>query len=381
MSRPSALVGQPPATDEDYWIVRGLDLLVATLLEIKQPGSSAALPPIQPEMGALIPPPRPPPELYRFETRGPQYVAGAVVGIVIALLITGVRLAIRIRNVKLYFGADDCFIILGVVSKYPRKRTVKEMLICLQLLAVVDFSLTLALHSYAGAGKHIYDCTYHEVYMYYMVGCILHLHTDITDQHLQIGITQIVFFYLASAVVKMSIVFFYMRLSGLASKGWRIAHWTLIVILALFCVAAILGQVFQCRPAGVSWNLIRMGHLPSPPKCYDESTFIMGLNIIHILTDFALLVAPIVMLWKVQMKVSIKLRIWIVGVVGVTSCVFSVIRTISQFRSNTTDPTCKPSIVSCSHTTLISSQGTSSKPPPSPQSNSPPPSSLPPSPS
>lgn len=98
----SALLGQPPATPDDYWIARSLLL-------------SAGLTNVDPSQGAKIRLSRPPPHQYRFETRAPSIIAGSAVSIVIMVVITVTRLLIRCFDGGVQFGADDWLIIPGVV--------------------------------------------------------------------------------------------------------------------------------------------------------------------------------------------------------------------------------------------------------------------------
>lgn len=114
MAPPSALIGEPPLTDDDTTIVRGLQMwgLSVMKLEGKLHGPTPLL---HPEKGFKTPPFRPPPGEYHFETRRPRFLAGACVAIIVMVFITGTRLAIRARSPKLHFGKDDWLIIYGVV--------------------------------------------------------------------------------------------------------------------------------------------------------------------------------------------------------------------------------------------------------------------------
>ena len=102
-SGPSALIGQPPATQDDYWVVRGIL-------------NAIGLTDVDPKMGAPIPPKRPPPEIYHFETRGPGIVAGMSVSIGLMITFTGTRLMLRAMRKTLHFGPDDWMIIPALVS-------------------------------------------------------------------------------------------------------------------------------------------------------------------------------------------------------------------------------------------------------------------------
>ena len=139
----------------------------------------------------------------------------------------------------------------------------------------------------------------------------------------------------------MSIVLLYMRISGFTSRKWMVVHWSLLVIIALYCIAAFFVQLFVCRPTGIYFNLISIGKLAQAPGCVDQSKALAILSGVHVATDFSLLIIPIALLWRVQMKWTKKLRIWLAGIFGLLSCSFALLRTIVQYRNTNPDPTCK----------------------------------------
>ena len=103
MAPPSAFIGQPPLTDDDYWIVRGMQL-------------TAGLSDPHPQKGIKLSLQKPPPGQYHFETKGPQIIAGSAVAIALMFLFTATRIMIRCSKKRAYFGKDDWFIIPGCVS-------------------------------------------------------------------------------------------------------------------------------------------------------------------------------------------------------------------------------------------------------------------------
>jgi hypothetical protein len=100
----SALIGTPPATESDYWIVRSFQLAAGIPAEN-----------VDPSQGAVFPPFRPPPDQYVFETRGPEMITGASVAIGVMLFFTITRVLLRSSKTGLQWGADDYLIIPGVV--------------------------------------------------------------------------------------------------------------------------------------------------------------------------------------------------------------------------------------------------------------------------
>lgn len=100
----SALIGMPPATESDYWIVRSFQIAAGIPAEN-----------VDPSKGAIFPPFRPPPDQYVFETRGPEMVTGASVAIGIMTFFTITRILLRSFKRGLQWGADDFLIVPGVV--------------------------------------------------------------------------------------------------------------------------------------------------------------------------------------------------------------------------------------------------------------------------
>lgn len=105
----SAPFGKPPATDDDLLLIKGL----IRLFQIP-PGK------LDPTKGFPIgghPPPN-----YKFESRGLGLIVSAVVVIVLIILITGGRLALRWRRRDLRWGPDDWVIIPAAVSDRCSRR-------------------------------------------------------------------------------------------------------------------------------------------------------------------------------------------------------------------------------------------------------------------
>lgn len=97
----SALIGKVPNTTDDYYIAKYL------LIAMKKT--------TDPALGAFMPPARP--AQYVDETRGPGIITSMSIAIVVMVLVTGLRLGVRVFRRGLLVGWDDVFIVPGVVSK------------------------------------------------------------------------------------------------------------------------------------------------------------------------------------------------------------------------------------------------------------------------
>lgn len=126
----SALVGLPPANQNDWYIVRGFY-------------RGYEVPNMNPDIG--IPLLAAPPGAPHGQTRGPQTIAAYAVLIVLLVTITSARLALRFFKKDLRWGLDDYAIIFGASG------------------AITWLAIAIAMVLVGGAGRHIYDITYEEL--------------------------------------------------------------------------------------------------------------------------------------------------------------------------------------------------------------------------
>ncbi|CAG8955920.1 hypothetical protein HYFRA_00008773 [Hymenoscyphus fraxineus] len=280
----SAFLGTPPATLKDYYIASYF---------LFQFGLKT-----DPIHGSPVSPKRPPPEAYVSETNGPAIIASMIASIVVMVLITSIRLGIRLFNRGLMMGLDDLFIIPGVI------------------LAVAWPALQICAVVYGGAGKHMYDVTYEE-YSYFK------LYANVDK----------LLFFLAVGFIKLSICFFNRRLTSITSKPWRIFNNCFIAALVAYILLALFWCIFQCNPPYAGWNIIRVAkEVKHKPQCISDNVVGSGLSVIHALMDFGLLSVPLIILWKVQMNWMTKARLFFVFSIGGMSAIGSVVRQVEQER-------------------------------------------------
>lgn len=99
---PSAFVGQPPATQHDYYVVKGL---------LRMVGMAEA----NPMMGYFLAA-KPPPG-YVHETRLPGVLTGLIFVLLAILVPTAARIGLRLRRgSSMQFGWDDWAISVAAVS-------------------------------------------------------------------------------------------------------------------------------------------------------------------------------------------------------------------------------------------------------------------------
>lgn len=158
-----------------------------------------------------------------------------------------------------------------------------------------------------------------------------------------------ILFFVSVGLVKVSIVLFNRRLTGLTSRRWMFAHNVLLCLIVCYILVVIFTNFFFCRPARVHFSMVAYGSNPTPPVCLNGKILPVFLSVMHILFDFALLSVPLVVLWKIQMDTSKKIKLCFLFSIGSVSCIGSVMRQVIQthFRPDFTCELSLKTLVPC----------------------------------
>ncbi|KAI4087052.1 MAG: hypothetical protein LQ344_007056 [Seirophora lacunosa] len=202
-------------------------------------------------------------------------------------------IAVGSTNKALIWGMDDWAIIAGTLAAM-----ILPVIYCYKLVN-------------AGGGKHVYDVTYWEL-----------------ANHQAMAPVTFGLFYVAVSLIKISIVFFYMRLSAFASRAWTWAHRIFIAALTIGAIISVVLAFVQCDPYTGDIRLV--GRKDVKPKCIPLFNMGVGYSVWHILSDCLLCVVPFLMLWRVQMKFWTKFSVCIAGVIGLGNVAVTVARVFDQ---------------------------------------------------
>lgn len=155
-----------------------------------------------------------------------------------------------------------------------------------------------------------------------------------------------VLFFVSLGFVKLSITAFNMRLTGLSSKYWMIAHWSFFVLIVCYTIVALALTVFPCDPIWSSFDIVRSGKLDQSPTCMGVRQIGTILRAINITMDYCLLLVPIIVLSTVQMDVYRKIKLFALFCVGGLACIGSVLTLVAKDNLKSDVP-CKFSPRSC----------------------------------
>jgi hypothetical protein len=133
---------------------------------------------------------------------------------------------------------------------------------------------------------------------------------------------------------KLSILFLYQRLFH--GKIFVRILWALGLFVLGYSIARIFVDVLQCVPIEADWNPLLPG-----AKCVNLTAELITFSSLNTVTDIIILILPIPMLWQLKIKMTQKLQLIGIFMLGGLVCVMSVVRAITLVKISHLDATCK----------------------------------------
>ncbi|KAL8665980.1 MAG: hypothetical protein Q9168_007585 [Polycauliona sp. 1 TL-2023] len=166
-----------------------------------------------------------------------------------------------------------------------------------------------------GGGRHLYDIEPSMYYGYFWTGVVRSYLTIL-------GLT----------FAKLSLLLFLYRIFKI-DTAFRILSWILGAVLVIWTTVSLLLCIFACKPIKASFVLsIQLNPATKCPiKAYNVSNIHGYCNII---SDFALLLMPAPMVWKLHVNKKKKLGLVVVFGTGIFICVVSIVRQYINYHSN-----------------------------------------------
>ena len=105
----------------------------------------------------------------------------------------------------------------------------------------------------------------------------------------------------AIGLVKISTCFLFARIFPQSRFRWFLA--SLALFVAIYSTIQTLLSIFQCQPIDAAW------HVTSPKKCIKINSLWEIMGGMNVLTDLALLIAPLPQLWALQIPRQTKAQL------------------------------------------------------------------------
>ncbi|KAL9024160.1 MAG: hypothetical protein Q9196_006722, partial [Gyalolechia fulgens] len=104
-----------------------------------------------------------------------------------------------------------------------------------------------------------------------------------------------VIYLVATICAKLSILLLYKRLFGVSTPFRYVCH-TLMAVVISYGTAVALAYIFQCRPVYAGWDWFY------PGNCVSLHAIAVATGALNIATDFAIVVVPIPLVLRLQLK-------------------------------------------------------------------------------
>ncbi|KAI1126736.1 hypothetical protein F5Y10DRAFT_244229 [Nemania abortiva] len=128
-----------------------------------------------------------------------------------------------------------------------------------------------------------------------------------------------IFWIISTALVKLSILTFYLRVFGILNYI-RFSAWTLIILITSWLIGNAVAHGLQCVPVEKIWDSALPGH------CLDTVLLYLIGSIADVVFDFIILFLPLPAILRLQLPTSRKLSLLVIFALGGLTCILSLIR-------------------------------------------------------
>lgn len=157
-------------------------------------------------------------------------------------------------------------------------------------------------------------------------------------------------FYPGVYFSKLSILFLNRRITAFTKGWWVAAFWAMLALLIVLGLFSFLGTLMGCLPVAAHFSLAKSGeasssslHCLAPKVQAQIQNAARGL---HIASDLLLLSIPLLVVWKVQMALRMKIMIAMLFGFGIVTVIASIMRIVLLEGRVYPDSPCKYSISS-----------------------------------
>ncbi|KAL4733771.1 hypothetical protein BDV11DRAFT_209946 [Aspergillus similis] len=220
-----------------------------------------------------------------------------IVGIILAIISVTLRGTYRILAGQL--GLDDYTICAAL----------------LVAVAICGVGFPLKTH---GLGKNIWTVPFSDI-----------------SETLKLFFIEEVLYTICTALIKLSMLFLYLRLFPNALL--RTAVCVSLAITSLWALGSFFAQVFSCKPISYYWKQWDGEH---EGRCSSHNSLLLAHSIINIFLDILVIALPMPVLARLQMSIEKRVGVCLMFAAGLVVTVISVLRLVETVGFNdTANPT------------------------------------------
>ncbi|KAF1925645.1 uncharacterized protein M421DRAFT_12953, partial [Didymella exigua CBS 183.55] len=220
-------------------------------------------------------------------TRGNALVIANAIFLTLVLIVVSLRLYCRLA-VRIWFGPDDLFILAALFFT-----------ICLTAVVILA-------NEHFGWNKHIWD-----------------IPLESLSSSLKIGLVAKIAYIWAASCTRLSLHFFYYRLTGGANKPWFkwLVHANVALTVSILITVTFV-SIFACHPVSDYWKIGS-----APGTCLDEGASGLGSGIVNCIADFTTWLTPIPLVIGLQMPLRQRISIIALFALGIIVTIIGIVRT------------------------------------------------------
>ncbi|KAL1965539.1 hypothetical protein VTN77DRAFT_5622 [Rasamsonia byssochlamydoides] len=239
--------------------------------------------------GAGPPPPGVIPNLVNPPTIGHKVEAAGWALWTVALFVVSLRTYASARQGKGRLGWDNVLIIVALILALSR-----------------IIILTVEVEVY-GMGRHIWD-----------------LPIAWTSKHRSLLYIADMIYLIAMMCAKLSILLIYLRLFGVYN-AFRFVAWGMMAVIVVYSWTVFFVYAFSCNPVYWAWH-VTLDEAWNARHCINFLPLNTAMGAVNIATDVVLLMLPLRMVWKVQMRTAQKLGLTLVFGTGLFTVAAACVR-------------------------------------------------------
>ncbi|KAJ5042111.1 uncharacterized protein L3040_004669 [Drepanopeziza brunnea f. sp. 'multigermtubi'] len=226
------------------------------------------------------------------ECRVPELLAGIIIPQILALFFIAGRIHTRVRILKLW-SLDDSLIVIAWINAVP-------------------ITILYGVATKYGHGYHMNNVPF-----------------ELLKVSFTIVYVTLIFYQLALAFTKLSILVFYLRV--FPGKRERIMCWTTIAIVIAYSTALLIADILSCQSVG------GRSYFGPNVKCTNLRTILVTSTICHTITDVWIIVMVLPVIWKLQLPRGQRYSLMAVLSLGILVTVASIARASAIGRVSNTN--------------------------------------------
>ncbi|MCJ1268762.1 hypothetical protein MMC22_008650 [Lobaria immixta] len=227
------------------------------------------------------------------DDRAPEILGVGISFFTVATVAVCLRLLAR-KISKVRCGHDDYFIVIA-------------LFLSLGLL----IELLIAVHH--GLGKHL-----------------LRVGVDDLVKDLQLSFAYEITYIFCHLAIKISVLLLYARLFTTQRRRFRIALSVVGIYVITWTISSFCVVLLQCRPIHYSWDLPRG---LTQGQCIDLIGGYVGTGATNTISDFAILILPMPIVWALKIRRRQKMVICGIFLLGAFTCAASIARVVFLVKS------------------------------------------------